>query len=260
MADPNLPPAAPLPTDKAVVVIGAGTMGSGIAMACANAGIRVVLTDTSQERVDAGFAALRKNYDSSIKRGRLTPDAVAERMARVTGAVGYDACATADVIVEAVFEQMALKQQVFAALDAVAKPEAMLATNTSMLDIDAIASATKRPESVVGLHFFSPAHVMRLVEIVRGKTAGARTVAAAMALARRLGKVGVVVRNSTGFVGNRMMLPYLYQAGMLALIVIGVNPAPPPPSSHTSPSSKGGAHARIQTQCAANDAGLAASA
>jgi len=209
------PSAASLPPVQEIAIVGAGTMGSGIAMACANAGIRVTLTDAAQDRLDAGFAALRRNYDSSIKRGRLTAAQVDERLARVTASLGFDACSTADVVIEAVFEQMALKQQVFAALDAAAKPGAILATNTSMLDIDAIASATRRPEAVVGLHFFSPAHVMRLVEIVRGTRTGVTTLAAALALAKKLGKVGVVVRNSTGFVGNRMMLPYMYEAQFL---------------------------------------------
>ena len=209
------PSVASLPPVQQIAIVGAGTMGSGIAMACANAGIRVTLTDAAQDRLDAGFAALRRNYESSVKRGRLTPAQVEERLARVTGSLGFDACATADVVIEAVFEQMALKQQVFAALDAAAKPGALLATNTSMLDIDAIASATRRPEAVVGLHFFSPAHVMRLVEIVRGTKTGVTTLATALALAKKLGKVGVVVRNSTGFVGNRMMLPYMYEAQFL---------------------------------------------
>jgi len=211
----DAPAATNLPVVEEVAIVGAGTMGSGIAMACANAGLRVVLTDASQERLDAGFAALRRNYESSVKRGRLTPADVEKRIALVKGAVGYEACASADVVIEAVFEQMALKQQIFAALDGVAKPGAMLATNTSMLDIDAIASATRRPDAVVGLHFFSPAHVMRLVEIVRGSSTSVVTLASALALAKKLGKVGVVVRNSTGFVGNRMMLPYMYEAQFL---------------------------------------------
>jgi 3-hydroxyacyl-CoA dehydrogenase len=209
------PEAASLPPIEEVAIIGAGTMGSGIAVACANAGLRVVLTDAAQDRLDAGLAAVRRTYESSIKRGRLTPQAVDERLARINGRVGIDSCATADVVIEAVFEQMALKQQIFAAVDAAAKPGAMLATNTSMLDIDAIASVTKRPESVVGLHFFSPAHVMRLVEIVRGTATSPATLAAALGLAKRLGKVGVVVGNRTGFVGNRMMLPYMYEAQFL---------------------------------------------
>jgi 3-hydroxyacyl-CoA dehydrogenase len=204
------------PIDVAeVAIVGAGTMGSGIAMACANAGIRVVLTDTGQDRLDAGLAAVRRNYESSIKRGRLTPAAVEERIGRISAAVGPAACSTADVVIEAVFEEMALKKRVFAELDAVAKPGAVLGTNTSMLDVDAIASATARPESVVGLHFFSPAHVMRLVEIVRGGATSPAVLATALALAKRLGKVGVIVGNRTGFVGNRMMLPYMYEAQFL---------------------------------------------
>ena len=211
----DVPAAARVPAVDAVTIVGAGTMGTGIAMACANAGMRVMLTDASPDRLDAGLATLRQNYESSIKRGRLTASAVEERLARVQSAVGYDACTGADLIIEAVFEEMALKQQVFTAIDAVAKPGALLATNTSMLDIDAIASATNRPEAVVGLHFFSPAHVMRLVEIVRGRATSVQTLAASLALAKRLGKVGVVVGNRTGFVGNRMMLPYMYEAQFL---------------------------------------------
>jgi 3-hydroxyacyl-CoA dehydrogenase len=203
------------PELREVAIVGAGTMGSGIAMACANAGLRVVLTDAAQERLDAGFAAVRRNYESSIKRGRLTTEAVEERIARIEGRVGLDGAGSADVVIEAVFEELALKKEVFAAMDAVARPGAILATNTSMLDVDAIASATRRPESVVGLHFFSPAHVMRLVEIVRGAATSPDVLAASLAFARRLGKVGVVVRNRTGFVGNRMMLPYMYEAQFL---------------------------------------------
>jgi 3-hydroxyacyl-CoA dehydrogenase len=198
-----------------VAIIGAGTMGGGIAMACANAGIQVTLSDVAQDRVDAGLATIRRNYQSSVKRGRLTPQAVEQRLAAITGQVGYDGCATADLVIEAVFESMALKQEVFAAIDAIARPGAILATNTSTLDIDAIAAVTKRPESVIGLHFFSPAHVMRLVEIVRGRDTSVEVVASALALAKRLGKVGVVVRNAFGFVGNRMMFPYMYEAQFL---------------------------------------------
>ncbi len=198
-----------------VAIVGAGTMGGGIAMACANAGLHVVLTDASRERLDAGLSTIRRNYDSSIKRGRLTPQAVEERLARVEADLSEAACATADVVIEAVYEDMALKKRVFAGVDTVARPGAMLATNTSMLDIDAIAGVTKRPEAVVGLHFFSPAHVMRLVEIVRGTATSSEVLGGALALARRLGKVGVVVRNGTGFVGNRIMLPYMYEAQFL---------------------------------------------
>jgi len=200
---------------REVAIIGAGTMGGGIAMACANAGMNVVLTDVGRDRLDAGIAAVRRNYESSISRGRLTREEVDARLARIGTQVGYDAIAGADVIIEAVFEEMALKRQVFAAIDAAAKAGAVLGSNTSMLDIDAIAAATQRPEAVVGLHFFSPAHVMRLVEIVRGAKTSNEVLSTSLALARRLGKVGVVVRNSTGFVGNRMMLPYMYEAQFL---------------------------------------------
>jgi 3-hydroxyacyl-CoA dehydrogenase len=208
--------AAPSANDiREVAIIGAGTMGGGIAMACANAGLTVVLTDVGRDRLDAGMATVRRNYESSITRGRLTREDVETRLARISTQAGYDAIAGADVVIEAVFEEMALKRQVFAAIDAAAKPGAVLGSNTSMLDIDAIAAATRRPDAVVGLHFFSPAHVMRLVEIVRGARTSNEVLAASLALARRLGKVGVVVRNSTGFVGNRMMLPYMYEAQFL---------------------------------------------
>ena len=198
-----------------VAIVGAGTMGGGIAMACANAGLEVRLTEAAQDRLDAGLATIRKNYESSVKRGRLTQAAVDERLARIRASVGYDACADADLVIEAVFEDMALKQQVFAEIDRRAKRGAVLATNTSTLDIDAIAGATTRPEAVIGLHFFSPAHVMRLVEIVRGAKTSVDTLATALSVARRLGKVGVVVRNGPGFVGNRMMFPYMYEAQFL---------------------------------------------
>src|SRR5262245_4300025 len=200
---------------REVAIIGAGTMGGGIAMACANAGMKVVLTDVGRERLDAGLATVQRNYESSISRGRLTREEVDIRLANIGTHVGYEAIAGADVIIEAVFEEMALKRQVFAAIDAAAKPGAVLGSNTSMLDIDAIAGATRRPEAVVGLHFFSPAHVMRLVEIVRGAKTSNEVLSTSLALARRLGKVGVVVRNSIGFVGNRMMLPYMYEAQFL---------------------------------------------
>jgi 3-hydroxyacyl-CoA dehydrogenase len=213
---PDLPREVRAIDVKSVAIVGAGTMGSGIAMACANAGMTVVLSDVSQERVDAGLATIRRNYDSSIKRGRLTPEAVEQRLAAITGSVGYETFGAADLIIEAVFESMSLKKEVYAELDRVAKPGAVLATNTSTLDIDAIAAATRRPEAVVGLHFFSPAHVMRLVEIVRGEATSPEVLATALNIAKRLGKVGVVVRNAFGFVGNRMMFPYMYEAQFLA--------------------------------------------
>jgi 3-hydroxyacyl-CoA dehydrogenase len=212
---PDVPKDAPVAPIAEVAIIGAGTMGAGIAMACANAGLRVVLNDVGEDRLQNGLATIRKNYGSSVKRGRLTEAQVDERIARIRTQTGYDGCATADLIIEAVFESLDLKKDVFAAIDGVAKPGCILATNTSTLDIDAIAAATARPESVVGLHFFSPAHVMRLVEIVRGTVTGTGVLATALAFAKRLGKVGVVVRNGPGFVGNRIMFPYMYEAQFL---------------------------------------------
>ena len=198
-----------------VGIVGAGTMGGGIAMACANAGIRVRITDTTQSALDAGVATIRKNYDVSVARGRFTPQMVEERLARITPQIGYDGFGEADLIIEAVFENLALKKDIAAALDTVAKPECIVATNTSTLNIDEIAAAARRPATVLGLHFFSPANVMRLVEIVRGAATSSETIASAMAVAKRLGKVGVVVGNCPGFVGNRMMFPYMYEAQFL---------------------------------------------
>jgi len=206
-----------------VAIIGAGTMGSGIATACANAGLEVTLSDATQDALGRGLSAIRKNYESSVRRGRLSSEAAEERVRRIAGRVGYDGVETADLIIEAVFENLALKREVFEQLDRRAKSTAILATNTSTLNIDAIASATRRPTSVVGLHFFSPAHVMRLLEIVRGSATSPDTVAAASAFAKRLGKIGVVVGNGPGFVGNRMMFPYMYEAQFL--VEDGATPA-----------------------------------
>ena len=198
-----------------VAIIGAGTMGGGIAMACANAGISVRLKDTKQEAVDKGIAAIARNYETSVKRGRFTPEAVQQRMALIHPQIDYEGFDTADIIIEAVFENMALKKQIFAEIDAIAKPGCVLATNTSTLNIDEIASVTARREMVVGLHFFSPANVMRLLEIVRGNSTGNEVIATALALAKKLGKVGVVAGNCPGFIGNRMMFPYMYETQFL---------------------------------------------
>jgi 3-hydroxyacyl-CoA dehydrogenase len=198
-----------------VGIVGAGTMGGGIAMACANAGIAVRITDATAAGLETGMATIRKNYEVSVKRGRFTPAMVDERMSRIVPQVGYDGFAHVDLVVEAVFENLALKKEVAAALDTLVKPGGIIATNTSTLDIDEIAAATARPAQVLGLHFFSPANVMRLVEIVRGAATSPETLATAMAIAKRLGKVGVVVGNCRGFVGNRMMFPYMYEAQFL---------------------------------------------
>jgi 3-hydroxyacyl-CoA dehydrogenase len=198
-----------------VGIIGAGTMGGGIAMACANAGISVLLRETEQAALDRGMAGIRKNYESSVKKGRFPQAVMDQRMALIHPQLTYDGFDQADLIIEAVFESMPLKKQIFGEIDKIAKPDCVLSSNTSTLDIDEIASATSRPQMVIGLHFFSPAHVMRLVEIVRGKLAGNEVVATSLAIAKKLGKVGVVVGNCRGFVGNRMMLPYMREAQFL---------------------------------------------
>jgi 3-hydroxyacyl-CoA dehydrogenase len=213
---PDLPKDARPAEIGAVAIIGSGTMGVGIAMACANAGLRVTLSDVGREAVDRGLASIRRSYESSVTRGRLSAEAAGERLGLIQPCTGYDGCEVADLIIEAVFENLALKQQVFAEIDRHARPDCVLATNTSTLDIDQIASATGRPASVVGLHFFSPANVMRLIEIIRGGRTSSGVLATALAFAKRLGKVGVVVRNGPGFAGNRMMFPYMYEAQFLA--------------------------------------------
>jgi 3-hydroxyacyl-CoA dehydrogenase len=198
-----------------VGIIGAGTMGGGIAVACANAGIPVLLKETEQAALDRGMAAIRKNYESSVKKGRFPQAVMDQRMALIHPQLTYDGFDKADLIIEAVFESMPLKKQIFGEIDKIAKPDCVLASNTSTLDIDEIAAATSRPQMVIGLHFFSPAHVMRLVEIVRGKHPSDEVVATSLAIAKKLGKVGVVVGNCRGFVGNRMMLPYMREAQFL---------------------------------------------
>ena len=198
-----------------IAIIGAGTMGGGIAMACANAGIPVVIKENDQAALDRGIATVRKNYEGSVKKGRFSQAVMDQRLALIRPQLTYEGFEQADLIIEAAFENMALKKQLFAELDGVAKADCVLATNTSTLSIDDIASVTTRAASVVGLHFFSPAHVMRLLEIVRGKATGNSVIATALALAKKLGKVGVVVGNCFGFVGNRMMFPYMREAQFL---------------------------------------------
>ncbi|HEX4278814.1 MAG TPA: 3-hydroxyacyl-CoA dehydrogenase NAD-binding domain-containing protein [Bryobacteraceae bacterium] len=212
----------PYPLRKAAIV-GAGTMGGGIAMALANAGIAVRIKDTTREALDRGLAVVRKNYSNSVAKGRFPQSVMDQRMALIQPQLDYAGFEEADIIIEAAFESMAVKKQLFTEIDKIAKPDCVLATNTSTLDIDEIASATSRPEMVIGTHFFSPAHVMRLVEIVRGKATGKRVIATAMSLAKTLKKVGVLVGNSMGFVGNRMMFPYMREAQFL--IEEGATPA-----------------------------------
>jgi 3-hydroxyacyl-CoA dehydrogenase len=212
---PGVDKTAPVAPVATVAIVGAGTMGGGIAMACANAGLSVLLNDQDRAAIDRGMATIQKNYQISVSRGRSAPELVAERMGRIRPQTTYDGFEQADVVIEAVFENMALKKDVLAGLDRVAKPGCVLATNTSTLDIDELAGVTSRPGDVIGLHFFSPANVMRLVEIVRGANTAVPTVANAQAFAKKLGKVGVVVGNGPGFVGNRMMFPYMYEAQFL---------------------------------------------
>jgi 3-hydroxyacyl-CoA dehydrogenase len=190
---------------KSAAVIGAGTMGGGIAMALANSGIAVTVIETGEEALARGLATVRGNYQTSVKRGSLTAEAMEKRLGLVTGAAALDAAKDADLVIEAVFEDMAVKEKVFGALDKIAKPGAVLATNTSYLDVNKIAAITARPADVVGMHFFSPANVMRLLEIVRGGKTSPEVLAAAVALGRKLGKTPVVVGVCRGFVGNRML-------------------------------------------------------
>jgi 3-hydroxyacyl-CoA dehydrogenase len=190
---------------KSVGVIGAGTMGGGISMNFLNAGIPVKIVEMKQEALDRGLGVIRKNYENTAKKGRLTQDDVEKRMAALTGSLELSDLADCDLIIEAVFENMDIKKDIFGKLDKIANPGAILATNTSYLNVDEIASATSRPESVIGLHFFSPANVMRLLEIVRGDKTSKPVIATSMKLAKTIGKVGVLVGVCPGFVGNRML-------------------------------------------------------
>ena len=198
------PGTQPRPIHRAAV-IGAGTMGGGIAMCFANAGIPVTVIETDQAALDRGMARITELYGISTKRGSITADEAQARLGRIEAHLGLEGVGDADIVVEAVFEDMDVKRQVFAELDRLAKPGAILATNTSYLDIDTIAASTARPQDVLGMHFFSPANVMKLLEVVRGGTAGDDAVATAAAIGKRLGKVSVVVGNCFGFVGNRML-------------------------------------------------------
>jgi 3-hydroxyacyl-CoA dehydrogenase len=200
---------------RSAAVIGAGTMGGGIAMNYANAGIPVIVKEATQEALDRGIAVIRKNYANSVAKGRFSQAVMDRRMALITPQLTYDGFEEADIITEAVFEGMALKKEIFAAIDAIAKPSCILASNTSTLSIDEIAAVTSRPQMVIGTHFFSPANVMRLLEIVRGEKTSNETIATCMALAKKLNKTGVLVGNCRGFVGNRMIHPYGREAVFL---------------------------------------------
>ncbi|MFC4260816.1 3-hydroxyacyl-CoA dehydrogenase NAD-binding domain-containing protein [Marinobacter lacisalsi] len=219
---PGLPKDTPVRDIKKVGVIGAGTMGGGIAMNFANAGIPVTIAEVKQEALDKGLGIIRKNYEATAKKGRITPEQVEERMSLIDGTLTYDDFADKDLVIEAVFESMDLKKKIFSELDAKCKPGAILASNTSTLDIDEIASATKRPEDVIGLHFFSPANVMKLLEIVRGEKTSDEVKATGMALAKKIKKVGVLVGNCHGFVGNRML--HKRGAEAMSLVDDGASP------------------------------------
>lgn len=196
-------------------VVGGGTMGTGIAMALANAAIPVALLDSSGEQLERARVTIERTYRTALEKGRLTRELHDARLATITLTSHYAAFAAADLVIEAVFEQLAVKRVVFEQLSASCRADAIVATNTSYLDIDAIATAVRHPERFLGLHFFSPAHVMKLLEIVRGRATSPQTISAACSLAERLGKVGVVVGNCDGFVGNRMLLRYKREAEML---------------------------------------------
>jgi len=212
---PDVPADTPTRRIGRAAVVGAGTMGGGIAMNFANAGIPVTILETKQEALDRGLATIRKNYESSVKKGKLTPEKLEQRMGLVKGTLAYEDIAQADIVIEAVFEDMSVKETVFRQLDQVMKPGAILATNTSTLNVDKIAGFTRRPQDVIGLHFFSPANVMKLLEIVRGAQTGKDVLATALALAKTLKKTGVVSGVCDGFIGNRMLEQYLLQAYLL---------------------------------------------
>ncbi|HEY2390519.1 MAG TPA: 3-hydroxyacyl-CoA dehydrogenase NAD-binding domain-containing protein [Candidatus Angelobacter sp.] len=209
---PDVPKDTPIIPVNTAAVIGAGTMGGGIAMNFANAGIPVLLKETEQAALDRGMNTIRKNYENTMKKGRLTQQQMDDRLKLIKPTLTYDGFEAVDMVIEAVFEGMALKKQIFGDLDKICKKGAILASNTSTLSIDEIASATSRPEAVIGTHFFSPANVMRLLELVRGKATSKEVIATCMQLAKKLGKVGVLVGNCRGFVGNRMFGPYRREA------------------------------------------------
>ncbi|RQR84499.1 3-hydroxyacyl-CoA dehydrogenase [Burkholderia sp. Bp9012] len=220
---PDVPADTTLREIRRVGVIGAGTMGGGIAMNFVNAGLPVTLLETKQEALERGVATIRKNYDAQVKKGKLAQEKLDARMALITPTLSYDDLKDADLIVEAVFEELGVKEQVFRKLDEVAKPGAILASNTSTLDVDKIAAFTKRPQDVVGMHFFSPANVMKLLEVVRGAQTAKDVLATVMAVAKKIRKTAVVSGVCDGFIGNRMIEQYIRQA--LFMLEEGALPA-----------------------------------
>jgi 3-hydroxyacyl-CoA dehydrogenase len=220
---PDIPRDTSLLDIQTCGVLGAGTMGGGIAMNFVNVGIPVTIVERNQEALDKGLAVVRKNYERSASRGSIPPEAVEERMALITGSTDKADFANCDMVIEAVFEDMELKQTIFRELDAICKPGALLASNTSALDVNEIAAVTSRPESVIGMHFFSPANVMKLLEIVRGDKSSDTTVATAMAIAKRVNKIAALVGVCNGFVGNRML--FMRGAEAERMILEGATPA-----------------------------------
>ena len=214
---PNLPKDTQKRAINKVGIVGAGTMGGGIAMAFSSAGFDVTLLEIAEDALKAGLARIAKNYGASVKRGRITQAQAEDCINRISGTTDYAALADMDLVIEAVFEKMEVKKQVFETLDKVVKPVAILATNTSYLDVNEIAAATQRPEDVLGLHFFSPANVMKLLEIVRGQKTAPDVLATVTSLAKRIGKVGVVSGVCFGFIGNRMLQGYAREAGLMLL-------------------------------------------
>ena len=218
----DIPASTPLRTVKKVGVIGAGTMGGGITMVFINAGIPVVLAEATQEALDRGLATIRRNYQGALRKGTLNEASLEKRLALITPTLSYDLFNDVDLVIEAVFESMEVKQRVFEALDRICKPGAILASNTSALNLDAIARFTQRPQDVIGLHFFSPANVMRLLEVVRGAATAPDVLATAMKLAKKIGKLAVVARVCDGFIGNRMVARYGEAAG--SVLMAGASP------------------------------------
>jgi 3-hydroxyacyl-CoA dehydrogenase len=212
---PDVPKDTPAKDIRRAAVVGAGTMGGGIAMTYANAGIPVLLKDVDQAALDRGLATIRKNYDVTMSKGKMTAGQVASTMALITPTTSYEGFDQVDIVVEAVFENMDLKKATFADLGKVTRPDAVLASNSSTLDIDEFARASGRPRQVLGHHFFSPANVMKLLEIVRGRETSKDVIATSLKLAKKLGKVGVVVGNCFGFVANRMLAYYMREAYLL---------------------------------------------
>ena len=212
---PDVPADTPVRTVARVGVIGAGTMGGGIAMNFLNAGLPVTILETRQDALDRGLATVRRNYEAQVKKGKLTQEKLDERMALLTPTLSYDDLRHADLVIEAVFEDIGVKETVFKALDEVCKPGAILASNTSTLDVDRIAAFTKRPQDVVGMHFFSPANVMKLLEVVRGAATAKDVLATVMAIGKKIRKTCVVSGVCDGFIGNRMVEQYSRQAGFL---------------------------------------------